>query len=168
MNSFNGDFLVNLYDLDFSVIKYKIHDIQFKRLLSPDADKVIDFVKDNFSNQLATEVKAAVYQPNPKCFVALYEKEIIGFIVYDATAKGFCCPMGLRKDYRNKGLGKNLLFLALQAMYFDGYGYAIIGGGVIHERFFKETCNAILIKNDNRIYSRLITKEKKKEEHDNR
>lgn len=147
------DLLVDLYQQNFktSHVDYKI-----KRILSTDGDQMIQFIVERFSPRWASEVKSALYKANPSCFIATSGQQIIGFACYDATAKGFFGPMGVDENHRRKGIGASLILHCLEAMYFDGYAYAIIGG--VSERtqpFYYNVCKAIPIDNSRKIYSRM-------------
>src|SRR5690554_4382216 len=121
------DLLVSLYNLNFAENE-KISAIEVRRLLSPNADALVNFVEKHFSKGWASEIKAAIYTPQPKCFIALDGQKMIGFACYDATAKAYFGPIGVDETYRGKNIGTKLLYKTLEAMYHDGYGYAIIGG----------------------------------------
>lgn len=150
----SNDLLVDLYQQNFK----KTHlEYTIKRVLSTDGDLLIDFILKRFSPRWASEVKSGLYKPNPSCFIATDGQQIIGFACYDSTAKGFFGPMGVDENYRKKGIGASLIVHCLEAMYFDGYAYAIIGS--VSERtqpFYNKTCNAIPIDNSRKIYSRMF------------
>ena len=75
------------------------------------------------------------------CFLAVKEKEILGFACYEATCKDFFGPIGVREDMRGSGIGAGLLLHALHGMRDLGYAYGIIGGvGPIS--FYEKTVNA--------------------------
>ena len=101
------DMLVHLYNLDFAD-KMPSKDVKIVRVLSPDSDKVIAFVETHFSKGWAAEVKAAVYQSHPTCFVALHENKIVGFSAYNATSKGYFGPIGVDLTLRNKKYRKGI------------------------------------------------------------
>src|SRR5690554_2206067 len=150
------DMLVHLYNLNFAD-KMPSKDIKIVRVLSPNSDKVIGFVETHFSKGWAAEIKAAVYKSQPTCFVALDGNKIVGFAAYDATAKGYFGPIGVDQTLRGKNIGKALILHTLEAMYHDGYGYAIIGGageGVLD--FYRKTVDAIVIEKEGNVYNRLI------------
>ena len=152
MNS--NDLLVDLYQQDF--VKESL-DFKVKRVLSTDSDSVIDFIQQRFSPRWVSEVKSGLFRSNPTCFIAVDEKQIVGFACYDATSKGFFGPMGVDEKYRKKGIGKSLIIHCLEAMYFDGYAYAIIGG--VSERtqpFYNHVCGSKPIENSKKIYSRMF------------
>ena len=150
----NHDLLVDLNSLTFQKkpIPYKI-----KRVLSPDSDKVISFIKEHFTEGWASEAKAALYKTNPTCFIAVDNQQVIGFACYDATAKGFFGPLGVDQNYRKQGIGEALLMYCLEALYFDGYAYAFIGGvSEQTEPFYRNACGCVPIENSLRVYNRMI------------
>lgn len=147
------DLLVDLYALDF---KEKENATSIKRALSPNIDKIVKFVNDNFNASWASEIKASLYKPHPTCYIAVIDKQIVGFACYDATAKGFFGPTGVLEEHRGKGIGTSLLMHCLEAMLYDGYSYAIIGAVRGALEFYKRKCNAIPILNSKNVYKRLI------------
>ena len=147
------DLLVDLYSVDFSKKK---NDVEIKRALSPNIDKIIDYVGKNFNRSWASEIKAALYKPHPTCYIAVVDKKLVGFACYGATAKCFCGPTGVSEEHRGKGIGTALLMHCLEAMLYDGYSYAIIGGVRGAIGFYKKTCNAVVIENSKKVYNRLI------------
>lgn len=153
--------LVNLYDEKLNEgidIKLDDNNIYIKRLLSPNSDLLVEFIKENkFDQRWISEVKAAIYKPNPTCFIAVSNKKIIGFACYDATAKGYFGPTGVSEKYRGKNIGQKLFINSLYAMRNDGYGYAVIGGaGKNIINFYSKYVNCMLLEEDFNIYSRLI------------
>ncbi|MGI6781410.1 MAG: GNAT family N-acetyltransferase [Acholeplasmataceae bacterium] len=154
----NYDLLVDLYDV--KLIPNPNLDIRFVKVLAPDADKVVTYVKDNFRDEWASEIKAALYKSNPSCFIAIKDEKIIGFACYDATAKGFFGPIGVSEEARGLGVGTTLVQMTLLSMLEDGYAYAIIGGPSVkvHD-FYRKACSKVLVIPDSRkIYLRMIRK----------
>jgi len=157
-----ADLIVNLYEKDFlddTNVKLKNKDIKIKRLLSPNADNLVKFVKDNFSDNWASEIKAGVYKNNPTCFVATHNNDIIGFACYDVTAKGYFGPTGVNQNYRGNNVGQILLLTTLDAMKEAGYGYAIIGG--VNKKvqgFYSRYLNFKVFESKKDLYSRLINR----------
>ena len=79
-------------------------------------------------------------------FIAIYEKQIVGFSAYECTRRGFFGPTGVIDTARGKGLGKALLVEALWGLRDMGYVYAIIGGvGPIE--FYEKAVGAIVVPN---------------------
>ena len=114
-----ADLIVNLYEKDYVndlKINLKSNDIQIKRLLSPNSDKLVEFVKMHFSEGWTSEVKAGVYKEHPTCFVAVKDAKIVGFACYDSTAKGYFGPTGVDPEFRGLNIGQVLLLRTLEAM----------------------------------------------------
>ncbi|WP_025725138.1 GNAT family N-acetyltransferase [Acholeplasma granularum] len=151
-----NDMLVSLYNLDYKKVQLE-ENIEIKRLLSPNSDQLISFIETNFTKNWASEAKAAVYKNQPTCFVAISGNKIVGFSLYDATAKGYFGPIGVDPLYQRKNIGKSLIIHTLEAMYHDGYGYAIIGSvGESVQPFYEKSVHAIKIDRNKNIYERLI------------
>lgn len=154
------DLLVKLYDVakldENELIKDK--SIIIKRPIASEKSFIVDWVKKNFNAGWANECEVALSKTPPSCFVALKDSKIVGFSCYDVTMKNFFGPIGVIEEQRGSGIGKALLIRTLKQMYFDGYGYAIIGwAGPVD--FFKKTVGAIEIPNSEpSVYSNLIRK----------
>ena len=78
------------------------------------------------------------------CHLAVRERQIAGFAVYESTRRGYFGPTGVREDLRGSGLGAALLLACLESMREMGYGYAIIGG-VGPAKFYEKTVGATII-----------------------
>lgn len=152
----NNDLLVDLHDVIET--KVKDSDIKLVRVLSPDSDKVVEFIKREFSDEWASEAKAGLYKTNSTCFIAIKNEEILGFACYDATAKGFFGPIGVSEAARGLGLGISLVRKTLLAMKEDGYAYAIIGGASDKTHaFYEKACqNILVIPNSRKVYLRMV------------
>ncbi|MEQ8676484.1 MAG: GNAT family N-acetyltransferase [Aggregatilineales bacterium] len=125
------DMLVKLYDLpplDPFIEKQHSLGITIRRAIAPEKHLITQWVGEEFSAYWVSETEAAFGNNPPTCFVAEHERDVIGFSVVNATMKGFFGPTGVREIARGKGTGAALLVIALYAMKWDGYGYAIIGG----------------------------------------
>lgn len=157
-----ADLIVNLYEKDYlkdTNVELKNKDIKIKRLLSPNADALVEFVKTHFSLGWASEVKAGIYKPHPTCFVATHEGNIIGFACYDATAKGYFGPTGVNPEYRGNNVGQVLLLTTLEAMKEAGYGYAVIGAvGEKVQGFYARYVNFQKFEVKPDLYNRLINR----------
>lgn len=157
-----ADLVVSLYEKDYLKdlnIKLKNEEIKIKRILSPNADKLVEFVKEHFTEGWASEVKAGIYKEHPTCFVATHEGNIIGFACYDATAKGYFGPTGVNPSYRGNNVGQVLLLTTLEAMKEAGYGYAVIGGvGEKVEGFYGKYLNYKKFEAKPDLYNRLINR----------
>ena len=141
------DLLVKLYDLpEYSALKKQLErkGYIFKRAIAPEKTFVRQWVQKHFSILWADEVDVAFSRQPVSCIVAIKNKEIAGFVCFETTSKNFFGPTGVQEKYRGEGLGKLLLFLAMDAMKEMGYTYAIIGGAGPVD-FYVKTVGAIPI-----------------------
>ena len=153
-----ADMLVNLYELP-EIGKVKDETIKIHRVLPPDAYKLKKFAEEYFNLEWVGEVEAALSRPNPTCFVAMRNNEVLGFACFDATAPGMFGPTGVRPDVRGLNVGKVLLLSALYGLKDLGYGYAIIGGVGKARGFYEKCCNALwLDMYEHSIYDRMLYK----------
>lgn len=139
--------LVRLYDLPESSDTYQLvseKGVTLRRARAFEKHTVAAFVKENFSLKWVSEVEVAMTRQPIACFIATRDKQILGFACYDTTQRGFFGPTGVSETARGLGLGKALLFKALEALRDIGYAYAIIGG-VGPKEFYAKNCGAIEI-----------------------
>ncbi len=141
------DMLVRLYDLPDAALLY--HEVAQKgvtlrRARAFERHTVSAFTKEHFSSKWVSEVEVALSRQPITCFIATREKQIIGFACYDTTMRGFFGPTGVAENARGLGLGKALLFKALEGIRDLGHAYAIIGG-VGPKEFYAKNCGAIEI-----------------------
>lgn len=142
-----ADMLVKLYDLDGrdtgkeELLK---HDIVLRRVLASEKYVVTEWVKMHFGDHWSSECEVAISRQPVSCYIAVKDKEIMGFGCYDATCRNFFGPTGVLEKYRGLGVGKGLLLECLKSMYNDGYAYAIIGG-VGPVEFYAKSAGAVLI-----------------------
>lgn len=141
------DMLVRLYDLPDSAPLYRAvaeNGITLRRARAFETHTVAAFAREHFSEKWVSEVQVAVTRQPVACFIATRDKQILGFACYDTTQRGFFGPTGVAESARGLGLGKALLFKALEALRDTGHAYAIIGG-VGPREFYAKTCGAIEI-----------------------
>ena len=141
------DMLVKLYALPDSRDAYerlRKADITMRRALAPEKHKVVAWVRNAFSEAWASEVEVAFSRQPVSCFIAIQQKNILGFACHDATCPNFFGPTGTDPDTRKNGIGTALLLACLEAMKQQGYGYAIIGG-VGPAEFYQKVVGAIPI-----------------------
>lgn len=124
-----ADLLVSLYSDHLSRLEQRTRasNVVMRPALPPEMQLVVDWVRDNFSTNWASEVSVAITRQPSACLVAIDDGNLVGFACYDTTARGFFGPTGVHPDSRGKGVGLALFFAALQAMKSMGYAYAIIG-----------------------------------------
>ena len=149
-----SDMLVKLFDLtdhNSEYIDLQNNGISIKSAMAPDLYKITKWIGENFGQGWAGEATKAILSTPSKCFIAVYEKKIVGFACYDATTRGFFGPTGVEESMRGKGLGKALLFKTLSAMYDFGYAYAIIGSAG-PTNFYEKACGAVVIENSSPGY----------------
>jgi len=154
------DMLVKLYDLpDYSALRREMDKlgITIRRPMAAEKSIVMEWTTKRFGDGWASELEVSFsYQPI-SCFIAIYKDEIVGFSVYDAAYRNFFGPTGVDESMRGKGIGKILLFEALEAMKSQGYAYAIIGG-VGPAKFYEKAVGAKLIEgSDPGIYKGLMS-----------
>jgi hypothetical protein len=151
------DLLVKLYDIsDIDEKSFLKDSIIIKRAIGPEKKAVVDWVGKNFSSSWSSECDVSFSSVPPTCFIAIKNKEIIGFACYDSTARGFFGPIGVIETERKSGVGKALLIRTLKQMFYDGYGYAVIGW-VGPSEFFKKTVGAVEIPDsDDSVYKNMI------------
>jgi GNAT superfamily N-acetyltransferase len=141
------DMLVKLYNLQNTwnfIAEQKILEIEIRKPLGPEKRLVVNWVEEKFFSAWANETDVAISNKPISCFIAIKERELIGFCCYDATALGYFGPLGVQETFRGKGTGKALLMASLLDMKLKGYGYAIIGAVDIPE-FYEKAVGAIEI-----------------------
>ena len=117
---------------------------------------LVDFVQRNFSPKWVSECKVAMGHQPIGCFIATRDKEIIGFVCYDTTARGFIGPMGVGEKARGLGVGKALMVTALEQLRNMGFAYGILGGAGPVE-LYKKWVDAVEIpKSTPGIYADLL------------
>ena len=66
-------------------------------------------------------------------------------------------PLGVTKEWRGRGVARELVTSSLMSMREDGYAYAVIGW-VSSESFYSKLCGAISIPDSHPgVYSRLVS-----------
>ena len=153
------DMLVKLYNLPESYDfrgDVKDENVKIKRAMAPDIGRIIEFVKTTFSDGWANECSKALYNNPPTCYIAVRDKNVVGFACYDATALNFFGPVGVLESERGNNIGKALTLCCLHAMKNAGYGYAIIGW-VGPAAFYEKICGAQIIEDSEPgVYKNLI------------
>lgn len=141
------DMLVRLYALPESAPLYDTiaaKGVTLRRARAFEKHTVAAFAKAHFSEKWVSEVEVAMTRQPISCFIATRDKQILGFACYDTTMRGFFGPTGVSENARGLGLGKALLFKALEGIRDLGHAYAIIGG-VGPKEFYTKNCGAIEI-----------------------
>ena len=107
-------------------------------------DLIVAWVQTEFGAGWASEARVALENRPISLLVAVQDDQPIGFVCYDATARGFVGPIGVQTSARNTGVGAALLRAALVEMRAMGYGYAI-AGAVGAAAFFSRVAGAVEI-----------------------
>jgi N-acetylglutamate synthase-like GNAT family acetyltransferase len=159
-----ADLIIKLYDLNLSVNyeNLKKQNILIKRASILDKKTILNFVSENFNEGWVNECEYALFNNPISCYIAVKNKEIIGFACYDVAAKGFFGPIGVKDECRGEGVGKALLLKSLTSMKEVGYAYAIAGWTSNAIDFYKKNANAILIEDsppNKSVYRNMISQE---------
>jgi len=136
--------IVNLLELPVSSELYtKVEEqgIILRRARAYERHIVADWVGEHFSPKWVSEVKVAMSRQPVTCFIATRDKKILGFACVETTAKGFYGPTGVSEEARGTGIGKALLFMAMEGLRDAGYVYGVIGG-VGPREFYEKAINA--------------------------
>lgn len=153
------DMLVRLYDLPDSSAEYaraQEAGVIIRRPGAYEKHLVEDFVRTHFSPKWVSEVQVAYSRQPCSCFIATKDQKILGFACYETTARGYFGPTGVAEAARGMGLGKALLFKALEALHGMGYAYAFIGG-VGPRAFYEKVVGAVEIPgSDPGVYADLL------------
>ena len=138
------DMIVRLYDLpDYRPLLQNLEakGIHLRRPGAYEKHIVASWVGRTFSPKWQSECEVAFSRRPISCFIATKDKQILGFACYDCTARGFFGPTGVAEDHRGSGIGKAVLFLALDGLRELGHAYGIIGG-VGPREFYERTVGA--------------------------
>ena len=132
---------------------------RIKRAFPGDKRRILEFIKERFSENWVYEAEKAILAEPSKCFIVTIDGVLAGFACYDSSAKGFFGPVGVDPQLRGSGIGATLLIRTLEAMREYGYGYAIIGWVSDAEGFYRKAVGAEFIKGgepEHSVYSQLI------------
>jgi GNAT superfamily N-acetyltransferase len=136
------DLLVKLYSLPS--LTTAPPGVAVRRGFAAEKRLVSNWVASQFDLNWASECDAAFARLPVACFVAMRDRDLLGFACYDATARGFFGPMGVVESERNHGIGSALLSATLHDMTAQGHAYAIIGAAGSVE-FYRKHAGAIEI-----------------------
>jgi GNAT superfamily N-acetyltransferase len=119
--------------------------------------RVRSFVEKNFSVAWADEISVGFTSKPVSVYLAVVEREIVGFAAYECTRRSFFGPTGVIENMQGRGIGKALLLACLWGLRELGYVYAIIGRAGPVE-FYEKTVGAIVIPDsDPGIYTNLLS-----------
>ena len=154
-----ADMLVKLYPLPTAPgLEETLREkgIVIKKALGPDMSKIVTFTEENGHRGWADEIRICFTNHPASCYIAVKNKEIIGFGCYETTARGFFGPTLVKESERRQGVGKALLLKCLESLRELGYAYAFIGWpaeNAIH--FYQEATGGMMIPGGAGVYTRL-------------
>ncbi|WP_052504379.1 GNAT family N-acetyltransferase [Rossellomorea aquimaris] len=122
--------------------------VQISPVQAEDENELLMWVEGHFGKPWSKTLLQAFQSSGDSIpIIKAKEKgELIGFAAFDVykNKKGIYGPMGVLQATRHKGVGKGLLYHALQGMQEKGYMYAVLKeAGPIE--FYEKMCNAKLI-----------------------
>jgi len=140
------DLLVSLYSTKLADLNRKADHagVSIRPALPPELHIVVEWVRQQFSENWASEVSVAFSRQPVACLISVDGGKLLGFACYDTTARGFFGPTGVDPEARGKGIGLALFSACLQTMKTLGHAYAFIGdAGPVD--FYAKTAGAIII-----------------------
>jgi len=153
------DLLVNLLTLaplEAALDQSELSEMVIRRAQPFELTQVRSFVEQNFSISWADEISVGFANKPVSVYIAIREKEIIGFAAYECTRRSFFGPAGVSEAARGRGIGKALLLACLHGLRELGYVYGIIGHAGPVE-FYQKAVGAIVIPDsDPGIYTNLL------------
>jgi GNAT superfamily N-acetyltransferase len=118
--------------------------------------QVWDFIELEFSVAWADEISVGFANKPVSVYIAVADKEIVGFAGYECTRRSFFGPTGVVERLQGRGIGKALLLASLWGLREMGYVYGIIGHAGPVE-FYEKAVGAIVIPDsDPGIYADLL------------
>jgi GNAT superfamily N-acetyltransferase len=141
------DLLVNLLKLpplDGVMDAMRVANVVVRRAHPFEITPTLEFVEQEFSIAWADEISVGFASKPVSVFIAIMDKEIVGFAAYECTRRSFFGPTGVIDSLQGRGIGKALLLASLWGLREMGYVYGIIGhAGPIE--FYEKTVGAIVI-----------------------
>ena len=156
------DMLVNLYASECSALAEKANggSAIIRPALAPEMHVVVEWVRDHFSDNWASEVSVAFSRQPIACLIAVDNGRLLGFACYDTTARGFFGPTGVAPEARGRGIGHSLFSDCLQTMKTLCHAYAFIGDAWPVD-FYKSAVGAIEIPaRDKGLYEGMLRRPK--------
>lgn len=114
------------------------------------------FVEKEFSLAWADEISVGFTNKPVSVYIAVVEKEIVGFAAYECTRRGFFGPTGVIENMQDRGVGKALLLACLWGLREMGYVYGIIGRAGPIEFYEKAVGASVIPDSDPGIYTNLL------------
>jgi N-acetylglutamate synthase-like GNAT family acetyltransferase len=139
---------LSVYLLDHEWDVDALPSVEIRQADMYDREMVTSFVTDKFGEEWGRTIENGFrsVQEGVPIFIAEQDDQLVGFAAFDVykQKKAIYGPMGVIPGIRESGIGKNLLFSALNEMKKRGYMYVILKeAGPIE--FYEKACRAKLI-----------------------
>jgi len=153
------DLLVNLLrlrPLEPVTLQLEASKVVIRRAQPFEITRVRSFVEQAFSVAWADEISVGFANKPVSIYIAVVEREIVGFAAYECTRRSFFGPTGVLENMQGRGVGKALLLACLWGLREMGYVYAIIAhAGPV--QFYEKAVGATVIPDsDLGIYTDLL------------
>ncbi len=136
--------LLKLPPLEPTLSELRQAGVIIRRAQAYEITPVRDFILKNFKPAWADEISVGYANKPVSVFIAVRDKEVMGFAAYECTRRNFFGPTGVAESERGRGVGRALLLACLWGLREMGYAYAIIGG-VGPAEFYERAVGATLI-----------------------
>ena len=136
--------LLNLAPLEPTLSELREAGVVIRRAQPHEITPVRAFILKNFEAGWADEISVGYANKPVSVFIAIRDREVVGFAAYECTRRNFFGPMGVAESERGRGLGRALLLASLWGLREMGYAYAVIGG-VGPVEFYERAIGAMLI-----------------------
>lgn len=154
------DLLVNLLKLpplEPAVLAAEAAGVVIRRAQPFEITRLLSFIEDHFSVAWADEVSVGFSNKPVSLYIAVAEREIVGFAAYECTRRSFFGPTGVAEDMQGRGIGTALLLAGLWGLRELGYVYAIIGGAGPVEYYEKAVGATVIPDSEPGIYTNLLS-----------
>lgn len=142
------DMLVPLYalpDASVEIAELAARGVVVRRAMAHERDRVVHWVSEHFDAAgWPAECSIAFARQPLACWVAVHDRQLLGFVCTEVAARGMLGPIGVDGAYRGQGIGRLLLLHALGDQRALGYAYSVIGQ-VGAADFFARAVNAQVI-----------------------
>lgn len=136
--------LLKLAPLELTLAQLREAGVIIRRAQAYEITSVRDFILKNFEPAWADEISVGYANKPVSVFIAIRDREVVGFAAYECTRRNFFGPTGVAESERGRGVGRALLLACLWGLLEMGYAYAVIGG-VGPAEFYKRAVGAIVI-----------------------
>lgn len=142
-----ADMLVKLFalpDRDDVLPQVAAMGVTIRRPMAYERQTLIQWVSKHFNDLWAQECAGAFGRQPVGCHIAVQADTLAGFCCVNCTYQNFAGPIGVLPRSRSRGIGRALLWSALNDLIHQGYAYAVIGDAG-EPAFFEKTVGAIEI-----------------------